>query len=151
MDEASQLLVFRVDVWRLALPLSQVERVVRAVAITPLPQAPGVVAGVIDVQGLVIPVLDIRRRFGLAGREVELTDAFILTRAGAQRLALIVEEVEGVTAVRADARVEADQVFPGLPWLEGILRLPDGLVLIQDLARFLSLAESRELSLALSA
>jgi purine-binding chemotaxis protein CheW len=59
--------------------------------------------------------------------------------------------VEGVTAVRADARVEADQVFPGLPWLEGILRLPDGLVLIQDLARFLSLAESRELSLALSA
>ena len=58
-----QIVVFALDEPRYALPLSAVERVVRAVEITPLPKAPEIVLGVINMQGQVVPAVDIRKRF----------------------------------------------------------------------------------------
>lgn len=62
------LVVFRLDERRYALPLSVVERVIRAVEVTPLPKAPPIVLGAIDVQGRVVPVLNVRRRFLMPDR-----------------------------------------------------------------------------------
>ena len=58
MSDIAQLVVFRLDERRYALPLAVVERVVRAVDVTPLPKAPPMVLGVIDVHGRVLPVLN---------------------------------------------------------------------------------------------
>lgn len=68
--KASALMVgLTLDGQRYALSLAQVERVIRAVEITPLPQAPEIITGVINVRGRVIPVVDIRKRFRLPVRE----------------------------------------------------------------------------------
>lgn len=76
MTEHSQLVVFRLDAQRFALPLTAVERVVRAVAVTLLPDAPAIVLGAIDVHGRVLPVLNVRRRFNLPQREIGRTTGF---------------------------------------------------------------------------
>ena len=70
MSEPAQLVVFRLNGQRYALPLAAVERIVCAVEVTPLPGAPPVVLGVINVAGCVLPVFNIRRRFLLPEREV---------------------------------------------------------------------------------
>ena len=62
-------MVFTLDRQRYALPLSVVERVVRMIEITPVPHTPDIVLGVINAQGRVIPVVDIRRRFRLPTRQ----------------------------------------------------------------------------------
>ena len=62
------VIVFILDSQRFALPLDVVERVVRAAASDPLPNAPPIVRGVIDVGGEVLPLLSLRHRFGLPDR-----------------------------------------------------------------------------------
>jgi purine-binding chemotaxis protein CheW len=74
MRLAGDLILFSLDERRFALPLRSVERVVRAVDITPLPDAPQMVLGVIDVQGEIVSVINLRRRCRMPERELQLTD-----------------------------------------------------------------------------
>ncbi len=83
MNDSNQLVVFTLEEQRYALYLSAVERIVRIVEITPLPKALEIVFGVINVQGQVVPVVDIRKRFRLPEREMSLSDQLIM---GAVRL-----------------------------------------------------------------
>ncbi len=92
----SQCVVFRLEEQRYALHLSQVERVVSMVAVSPLPQTPAVVVGVINYRGSVVPVLDLRPRFGFPHREVGLTDHLLLgrtSRLGAAASVLAPEDI----------------------------------------------------------
>ena len=61
------LLVFSVDEQEYALPYTIVEKVVRSVEITPLPNAPDIIKGIINVHGRVIPVLSVREKLGCHG------------------------------------------------------------------------------------
>lgn len=144
------LLVFTLDEPRYALPLAAVERIVRAVEITPLPKAPRIVLGVINVEGGVIPVVDVRRRFGLPERELRLEDRFIIARAGRRLVALVADEVAGVRACAPRALVSAAQSLPFAAYLQGVAKLEDGLALISDLEAFLSLEEEQLLDTALA-
>src|SRR3712207_6774571 len=96
MNNSRRYVVFTLDEHGYALPLSFVERIVRAVEVTPLPKAPEIVLGVINVQGRVIPVVNIRKRFRLPEREIELSDQFIIARTAKRTIALVVDAVGGV-------------------------------------------------------
>ena len=63
-----EVLVFEVEGQRYGLPTADVRELVRAVTITPLPNAPAVIEGVVNVRGRVLPVLDMRARFRLPAR-----------------------------------------------------------------------------------
>jgi purine-binding chemotaxis protein CheW len=78
MNHLSQLVVFRLDNQRYALPLPTVERIVRAVEVTALPKAPSIVLGIVDVAGRVCPVLNVRQRFGLPDKEIRSADQFLI-------------------------------------------------------------------------
>lgn len=133
-----------------ALHLEAVERVLRMVEVTPLPGAPAAVEGVINIQGQVVPVVSIRRRLGLAQRDVALTDSLAVVRTRSRRLAIIAESVLGVLESPADAVVSAGDLAQGVRHIEGVLKTSDGLVLIHDLERFFSPAEEQSLALALA-
>lgn len=134
----------------LALPLEQVVRALRAVAPTPLPQAPEVVCGAVNVQGCVVPVIDLRRRLGLADRGIGLDDQLLIARARTRVLAMIVDSVDGVIECDEKDFVAVDSVAFGTRHLAGIVKSAGGLVLIHDLDRFLSLDEERQLDVALA-
>ncbi len=146
---SGRLVVFSLDDQRYGLPLSTVERIIHAVDVTPLPQAPDIVLGVVNVQGRVIPVINLRRRFGLIERAIELTDQMMVARTALRPVALMVDGVHGVFEYSARATVAEQEILPGLAHLAGVLKLDDGLVLIQDLDRFLSLDEERLLARAM--
>ncbi|RKP46458.1 chemotaxis protein CheW [Trinickia fusca] len=141
---SSWYVLFALAARRFALPLAVVERCVRIVDITALPKAPGIVLGVINVAGRIIPVVDVRKRFGLPERGIVASDQLLIARTSTQlsarTLALWVDAVEGVVAWAAD-RVPAAVPGHETEYVTGILRLSDGLVLIHDLGQFLSLTE----------
>ncbi len=103
---AGKSLVFTLDRGQFALLLSSVLRVVRAVEITPLPQAPEIILGVVNLQGALVPVIDVRRRFGLPGRAVRLEDRLILAVTPRRTLALPVDSVAGVKEAGRPAATE---------------------------------------------
>ena len=144
------LVVFSLDGQRYALALGSVQRVIRAVAITPLPSAPAIVLGVIDLGGAVVPVVDIRRRFGHAPRGPRLSDHLVVATTGRRDVALLVDETNGVVDGSPERFVAAGEVLPGIPLVDGAVKLEDGLILIHDLARLLSLEEETAIGCALS-
>ena len=93
-------LVFIVGERRFALSAEEVERVLAAVEITPLPDAPSSLRGVINCGGRLVPVIDLRVRFGLSARRTATSDRFVFVRRGTcgegGHFAFLVEGVEGV-------------------------------------------------------
>lgn len=151
MEESQQLLVFTLDEQRYALHLHAVERVLPIMEITPLPKAPEIVLGVINTGGRVIAVVDARRRFGLPARERTLSDHLIIAKTAVRSVALVADAVTGVMELPGKAFVPAQSIVPGMEHVEGVLKCDDGLVLIHDLEKFLSLAEEKPLQRALKA
>ena len=148
MDKQNQFVVFTLDEQRFGLELTAVERVVRRVEITPLPKAPEIVLGVVNVRGRVIPVVDIRRRFRLPERKPALSDQIIIARTAQRAVALAVDATIEVLDRPQEDIIEALRVLPGIEYVEGVLKLEDGLILIHDLNRFLSLEEEAALDRA---
>lgn len=146
----NSLVTFNLAGLFLALPLDRVMRTVRAVAATPLPQAPDIVSGVVNIQGRIVPVINLRRRFGLVEREIALSDQLLIARSATRLLAMIVDSVAGVIECDEKDFVAVDSVVAGTRHLTGIVRNPGGMVLIHDLDSFLSLEEERALDAALS-
>ena len=149
MHPRVQFVVFSLDGFLYALDLNQVHRVVPCVESTPLPQAPAIVLGAIDLAGEIIPALDLRLRFGLPPRPLRAEDQFIIAQTALRTVALLVDSVEGVVDWPASGVVDSGRLLPGLDQVEGIITLEEGLVLIHDLERLLSLEEERGLQHAL--
>jgi purine-binding chemotaxis protein CheW len=150
MSELIFLVVFRLDEQRYALPLAAVERIVGAVEVTPLPGAPAIVLGAIDVEGRVLPVLNLRRRFFLPEREVSPVDQFLIARTPRRMVVLVIDEAHGVIEREQSAVISSDRIVPGLEQFRGVVKLDNGLVLIHDLEKFLSLDEAHALDQAMS-
>lgn len=150
-NEFHYIVLFTLDDQRYALRLDAVERVVRAVEITPLPKAPEIVIGVINVQGRIVPVVNIRRRFRLPERELKLSDQIVIARTSRRTVALVVDAVRGVTELSGKQIVWPEDIVPQMQYVEGVVKLEDGLVLIHDLDRFLSLNEEITLDVAMNA
>jgi len=144
-------LVFALEGQRCALPLHAVERIVPAAEITPLPKAPALVLGVLDVEGTILPVLSMRRRFGFAEREIRVTDQFLIAHTPRRPVVLVIDEAHGLRKVAAARITRAESVVPGFEHVRGVAALEDGLVLIHDLETFLSLDEAVALDEAMAA
>jgi purine-binding chemotaxis protein CheW len=136
-------LVFTLDELQYALSLDAVERIVRAAAITPLPKAPEIVLGILDIGGEIVPVIDVRKRFRRPAREIRPADQFIIARAGSLRVALLVDATLGVVEETLAGNLAQDDFVTGMEYVSGVIRTEEGLVLIHDLDKFLSLEEEK--------
>ena len=150
MEEIEQLLVFTLDQQRYALRLSAVDRVVRMIEITSLPKAPDIVLGIINVGGRIVPVVNTRKRFRLQERETGLSDQLIIASTVTRSVALLVDATTGVIERPGNWLIRAEKIVPGLEYVEGVIKLEDGMVLVHDLGRFLSLDEEKALYEAMS-
>jgi purine-binding chemotaxis protein CheW len=143
MNKDNLLAVFILDEQRYALYLSVVERVVGVVEITPLPKAPDIVLGVVNVQGKIILVVDIRKRFHLPEREMNLSDHLIIAHTSRRTIALVADTVTGVLELSDDEIIGKEEILSDLEYVDGVVKLEDGMILIHDLEKFLSLEEEK--------
>jgi purine-binding chemotaxis protein CheW len=145
MDKLNHLVVFSLDDRRFAVPLSAAVRIERMVALTALPKAPDIVAGIINFHGQVIPVVDIRSRFNMPPRPSELSDQLLIIQTGERMIAFIVDFVDGVLDAFEDQCTDEGSVLPIMEYVKGVVKLEDGMVLIHDPDTFLALEEGRTL------
>ena len=132
-----------------ALPLASVERVVRAAAVSPLPGAPAAILGMLVVHGEVVAVANMRERFGLPARALAPDDHLVIARTPRRRLAIVVDAAHEVVQCDGDEVLASERVVPGLEHVHGVVRTPDGLLLVHDLDRFLAVGEEAALTEAL--
>ncbi len=145
MNSPTQLVVFILDDRKFALPLSQVERVISAIEITPLPRAPEIVMGIVNIQGRVIPVVNMRRRFHLPEREINLNDKLMLSQTSRMAVGIMADSVCGVVECDGQEVIVPEKIVPGMEYVEGVVKLAGGLTLIHNIDKFLSLGEEKTL------
>ncbi len=144
---SDSLVVFQLGEQQFALGVAAVERVVRAVEVAPLPDAPRGVRGVINLQGRIVPVFDLWSRWGQPSRGVRASDHLIVAQTQRRMVALLVDSVVGVFE-RGEV-MPAAEILPDVESISGVMKLNDSLVLVHDLERFLSSEDHEKLQLAL--
>jgi purine-binding chemotaxis protein CheW len=148
---AREILVFELGGQRYGLPTLDVRELVRAVTITRLPNAPAFIEGVVNVRGRILPVLDIRARFHLPAKPLDPADHFIVASAGPRGVILRVDRATHLALVDESSVHSAEALGSSATYVAGVAKLEGGLVLIHDLATFLSAAEAASLDAALLA
>ena len=127
----------------------KVREVMRVPEITQSPDMPNAVQGMVSLRGALVPVIDLRSRFGLPPRALEPDDQFVLAHGAGRTVALWADAVAGVEACSESELVAADSVLPGSELIEGVFKRPDGLVLVCNPQQIVPLAERKRLEGAL--
>ena len=102
------------------------------------------------MRGQIIPVINVRKRFHLPGKEIDLSDQFLIAHTSTRIVGLAVDAVLGVIERAAEEVISVQKIVPGIEYVVGIVRLQDGMILIHDLDKFLSLDEERVLNEAMA-
>jgi purine-binding chemotaxis protein CheW len=142
-----QLVTFRVGPQELALDILQIERILRYSAPAPLPQAPDFLEGVVPYEGGAVPVVDLRKRFGLEAGVREETRLMVLDLEH-QRVGVLVDEVREVMRVDSTTITAPGPMVSGLAaaYIAGIVTRPGRTIIILNARKLLSSTERLALS-----
>lgn len=135
--ELLQLVSFVVGNEEFAVPILAVQEINRMMQITAVPQSPPFVEGVINLRGKIIPVIDLRKRFGMPPAE-DTSDARIIVVEVAQRvIGFTVDRVNEVLRIAADIVDPAPQMVVGVDseFIQGVGKLADRLLILLSLEK----------------
>jgi len=142
-DPQKSLVGFVVGDVHYAIGIGQVREIVNPLPVTPLPHTPPEVSGVADHRGDVVPVLDLRVRFGLPPTSPTRSTKWILVDAGVRMVGLVVDAVSEVFGTGADEIRPTPPVGGGrdLRGISGITNHNGQLVFVLDTKRFTEIVD----------
>ena len=142
-----QLVVFELANESYGIDIAVVESIIKMQAITQLPQTPTFIMGVTNLRGTVLPVIDLRLRFGLEAQNDTKRTRIIIVTMGKVKVGVMVDGVSEVLRV-ADKSIEP---LPAMvssihsDFLKGVVRLEDRLIVLLDVEKVLDLEQQKSL------
>ncbi len=141
------LVVFRLGEEAYGLRLHEVREIIMAGLVTPVPRAPSFIEGVLNLRGEVMPVIDLRDRFGLPRRERTSLSRIIITPIGGVSTGLVVDSVDEVKNVDQRRLEEPPRVTTAgaNAYITKVARTETGVVFLLDIQQLLTDTEGRQL------
>jgi purine-binding chemotaxis protein CheW len=138
-----QLVSFRLAQEEYGIEITRVREIILMGAITRVPQTPAYVKGLINLRSTVIPVIDLRIRFGLPESEATDESRIMVVNVGGKTIGIVVDAVSEVL------RVSTEQIAPppptvvslGTEYLTGLVKLEKQLLILLDIDKVLSETE----------
>ena len=139
-DELIQLVTFSIGEEEFGVDILKVQEIIRTMEITKVPRAPEFVEGVINLRGKVIPIVDLRKRFGLETRDHDKHTRIIVIEINQMIVGFVVDSVSEVLRIPANTVEPPPPVVSGLEseYISGVGKLQDRLLILLDLDRLLS-------------
>jgi purine-binding chemotaxis protein CheW len=124
-----------------------VQEIIRPVEITRVPHAPEFVEGVINLRGRILPVIDLRTRFGFPEREQDDDMRIVVVEIGEQTIGFMTDSVQEVLRVDVTSIEPAPEIAVGIDagYLRGVAKLDERLLILLELENILSDDEAKEL------
>jgi purine-binding chemotaxis protein CheW len=145
--DLNELISFEVGEEEYGLDILRVKEVIRIREITRLPKAPPFVKGIINLRGDVIPIIDLRDRFGLAHREYTAMTRVIVVDVNGKLVGMVVDAASQVVRISADQIDPPPPIVGGLSveYVKGVGKLDDRLVILLNIDRILTQEEKANL------
>ena len=133
--EVRQFVSFRLGKEEYGIPILRVQEIIRFEALTRVPQSADYIEGVLNLRGQIIPVVDLRRRFGLPSLDRNSSTRIIVVEIDQARFGILVDSVNEVRSIASD---EIDPAPPlggqiDAEYIEGMAKLDQGLVILLDI------------------
>lgn len=143
-DDLCQFVICRIGNEEFAVDVLSVQEINRIVEVTRVPKTPHYVEGVINLRGRIIPVLDLRKLFGLTGAKQTTQTRIVVVSVQARLVGLVVDSVEEVLRVPKSAIEPPPSVgtMAGAEFTQGVGRIEDRLLILVDLNRLLLTREA---------
>lgn len=139
-DELLQLVTFSIGEEEFGVNILKVQEINRTMEITKVPRSPEFVEGVINLRGKVIPIIDLRRRFGLAAKPGDKDTRIIVIEINSVIVGFVVDAVSEVLRIPASTVEPPPPVVAGVEsdYISGVGQLKDRLLIMLDLDKLLS-------------
>ncbi len=146
-QELTQLVTFSIGDEEFGVNILQVQEIIRTMEITNVPRAPEFVEGVINLRGKVIPIVDMRRRFGLRSKEHDKYTRIIVIEIDMIIVGFVVDSVSEVLRIPANSVQPPPPVVAGMDsdYIDGVGKLEDRLLILLDLDSLLDNEEKEAL------
>ena len=147
-DELIQLVTFSIGDEEFGVDILKVQEIIRTMEITKVPRAPEFVEGVINLRGKVIPIIDLRLRFGLQSKKHDKHTRIIVIEITNMIVGFVVDSVSEVLRITAGTVEPPPPVVAGLEseYIQGVGKLEDRLLILLDLDKLLSSEEKLALT-----
>jgi purine-binding chemotaxis protein CheW len=135
-----QLVTFTISNEEFGLDILRVQEIIRTMEITRVPRAPEFVEGVINLRGKVIPIIDLRRRFGMESKKHDSQTRIIVVEIHAMIVGFVVDSVSEVLRIQSSTVEPPPAVVSGIEseYISGVGKLEDRLLILIDLDKLLS-------------
>lgn len=142
-----ELITFEVAGQIFALDIMAIREIRAWTPVTPMPRVPSYVAGVVNLRGTVLPVIDLAARLGWAATEATPRHAIIVCQVNGQSQGLIVDSVSDIVALDTDKLQPPPTTGQEdvTPFLEGLAAIEERMVMVLDL-QALSASESHAIA-----
>jgi len=142
-EEQIQLANMRVGGESYALDIMTIKEISRLPEVTRVPQAPDFMEGFVNLRGMVIPLINLRRRLGLGDEPLGPKTRVVTVSVGRQIVGLAVDEIRGVLRLPRSEVLSPPKVLRGdVPeYIGGVVRQDGELILLLDMKQVLSLKE----------
>ncbi|WP_432736234.1 chemotaxis protein CheW [Maridesulfovibrio sp. FT414] len=146
--ELIQLVTFSIGDEEFGVDILKVQEIIRTMEITKVPRAPKFVEGVINLRGKVIPIIDLRSKFGLKTKDHDQQTRIIVIEINDMIVGFVVDSVSEVLRIPASTVEPPPPVVSGMDseYISGVGKLADRLLILLDLNRLLSSEEQDQLS-----
>jgi purine-binding chemotaxis protein CheW len=150
MEKELQVVGFRIGRETFGLPISIVREIVRVPEVTSVPNAPDYIEGVINLRGRIIPIVDLRKRFGHKTFEPDKKNRIVVVELEGRAIGLLVNSASEVLRIPPSEIEEPHSVFKEgeLSYITGVGKLKGRLVILLDLTRILQRGELQRLDQA---
>jgi len=138
-----KMIVFQLEDEEYAVPVNQIGSIERSLPITRVPRTAPFVKGVINLRGIVIPIIDLRLRFSMKETEFNENTRIIIAQVGDKEVGLVVDAANDVIDI-PEAQIEAaPEVIESkvADYIEGVAKVDNRLLILLDLYKVLSLDE----------
>jgi purine-binding chemotaxis protein CheW len=142
-----KVIVFRLKDEEYGVEVNQVRSIEKLEHITRVPRTPKFVKGVINLRGVVTPIIDLRSRFGLEEASYTDTTRVIIVAVGELEVGLIVDAANDVIDIPVNAIEPAPEVVGGVEaaYLRGVAKLDKRLLILLNLDKVLNTEEMKQL------
>jgi purine-binding chemotaxis protein CheW len=143
-DTHEQVVVFEVAGESYGIDIGRIQEIIRRPEITPVPRAPECIEGVVNLRGRVIPVINMRNRFGMPSTEADRASRIVILEAEGQTIGAAVDAVAEVLRIPTSIIEPPGATFTGArtAHLRGIAKLDERLIVLLSLERLIDFAEA---------